>query len=864
MALIDGKQIRNESVSLDKLRGTTGIVTFTQSATMSFESGSFLRQADENILTGLDVVNKNYVDSVAQGLHVKEAVYVVSTTQSLSLSGTVETIDGHSLTVGDRVLVNAQAGIGVGTNSNGIYVVSAGAWSRALDSDSTPSNEVSEGDFVFVQHGDQYATTGWVLSTTDAPDHYNIIAGTDSQKWTQFSGAGVVSPGDGLVLNGSDFDVNTGTGLTISSDAVVIANTGVTAGSYGSATEIPTFTVNAQGQLTAAGTVSLDLSSGSTTIAIGVAEDGTYTDGVFTDFVPSTPIGTAIDRFNELFKSLVPPPAPVLSDWSGSKSGGANGKLSFDGNNPISGFNYISATFAQSSPISVDGTWTAGSKRLSIYASASGDITGTLNDQVTANTSTPTPAYLADTFGDANLGTLKLYVNGVEKTSATIDLTIPTAQVTTGGGLSGFSVSAATASRFPAGDYFDQFLNRTGTWILRGNDPDIVYGYNYVYAVHQSGSFTRTLSRYEFIIDGSTTATSITGGTVSSYTLTGSKFLSGIEYYTGGTINYNATIDNLYRNTYYSAANAITFTDNSGISAISNISTQYSLLASGGNESRQVVLSTDYSGGPSFTIATSAIRRLNQAIAVTLTARRTIQATVTGGGATVSNIYLDNVASSSTDLFEGFTDENRRLKGTYVGNQYDTYGSISTNAWSSSDSLVGPTAGYTDGLQVYNDTLIYPVTNFSNTGILATNKNFGNTLANYSGATGNRQYVRYFRQVTPTSGNFTLNIAGSGGTFVAKTTSLTGNNIWVEIKAPGASSQETGWLDAYADFATGQWNDGDGARNAAGGAGRAFGTNWGLTIGTKNTANTSGYMLIRITTGSSFTGSIGSMTFAFS
>ena len=848
MAQIDGKQVRDESVSLDKIKGTTGLVTFTQSATMSFESGSSLRVSFP-ILDGNDVVNKDYVDAVAQGLHIKESVYVVSNTQSITLSGTSEVIDNHTLTVGDRVLVNAQAGIGVATNSNGIYVVDSGAWTRSLDSDSTPASEVSEGDFVFVRHGDVYATSGWVLSTTNGADHYNILAGTDSQLWTQFSQAGVLSAGTGLTVSGTD---------------IRIADTTVTAGPYGSATEIPTFTVNPQGQLTAAGTVSLDLSSGSSNIAIGPAEDGTYTDGVFTDFVPSTPIGTAIDRFNELFKSLVPPPAPVLSDWSGSKSGGANGKLSFDGNNPISGFNYISATFAQSSPISVDGTWTAGSKRLSIYASASGDITGTLNDQVTANTSTPTPAYLADTFGDANLGTLKLYVNGVEKTSATIDLTIPTAQVTTGGGLSGFSVSAATASRFPAGDYFDQFLNRTGTWILRGNDPDIVYGYNYVYAVHQSGSFTRTLSRYEFIIDGSTTATSITGGTVSSYTLTGSKFLSGIEYYTGGTINYNATIDNLYRNTYYSAANAITFTDNSGISAISNISTQYSLLASGGNESRQVVLSTDYSGGPSFTIATSAIRRLNQAIAVTLTARRTIQATVTGGGATVSNIYLDNVASSSTDLFEGFTDETRRLKGTYVGNQYDTYGSISTNAWSSSDSLVGPTAGYTDGLQIYNDTLIYPVTNFSNTGILATNKNFGNTLANYSGATGNRQYVRYFRQVTPTSGNFTLNIAGSGGTFVAKTTSLTGNNIWVEIKAPGASSQETGWLDAYADFATGQWDDGDGARNAAGGGGRAFGTNWGLTIGTKNTANTSGYMLIRITTGSSFTGSIGSMTFAFS
>lgn len=223
MSQLHGKQIQNDSISLNKLNDS-GIVTFTN-ATMSFNTGSRLIQSDSNISLGTDVVNKNYVDSVAQGLHTKDSVRVIATS-SITLLGTFS-VDGYDLQSGDRILVNGQDG-NFATFSNGIYVVDSASWSRATDADGIGLNgEVAEGDFVFVSHGSTYTSTGWVLSQTDAIDHYNIQVGTESQRWVQFSMAGVVEAGDGLTKNGVSLDVNVRNGLSIDSisNSIVLGGT---------------------------------------------------------------------------------------------------------------------------------------------------------------------------------------------------------------------------------------------------------------------------------------------------------------------------------------------------------------------------------------------------------------------------------------------------------------------------------------------------------------------------------------------------------------------------------------------------------------------------------------------------------------
>lgn len=215
---------------------TIGAIT---PSTAAFTSGT----VSATPVGATDITNKQYVDYFVAGLSWKAPVNVASTANIASLSGLL-TIDTITLVAGDTVLVKNQTAAA----DNGIYVVSAGAWTRSIGAD-VWSEFV--GAIVFVVYGTQ-ASTAWYCTAQPGG-----TLGTTAINWSNFSIASTYTPGTGLTLFGTVFS---------------ITNTAVAAAAYGSATQTGTFTVNAQGQLTLAGNATITPAVGSITgLGTGIA-----------------------------------------------------------------------------------------------------------------------------------------------------------------------------------------------------------------------------------------------------------------------------------------------------------------------------------------------------------------------------------------------------------------------------------------------------------------------------------------------------------------------------------------------------------------------------------------------------------------
>jgi len=117
---------------------------------------------------------------------------------------------GHTVLVGDRVLVKNQAD----AKQNGIYTVTStgatGGLKRALDQDGTPSAEVSIGNATYIENVTSGNTgTHWVVVKPVGYAGSGILTlNVDNINWTQFSGIGTYTAGDGIDISGTTISVD--------------------------------------------------------------------------------------------------------------------------------------------------------------------------------------------------------------------------------------------------------------------------------------------------------------------------------------------------------------------------------------------------------------------------------------------------------------------------------------------------------------------------------------------------------------------------------------------------------------------------------------------------------------------------------
>jgi hypothetical protein len=175
-----------------------------------------------------DVVTKGYLDSFAQGVNWKESVRAAHASSVFDPTSVIAgaSYGGVTVAAGDRILY-----MGITPTSNaGVYVVGVSGSTRAPDFDAP--NEL-KGAAVFCREGTN-ADAGFICTTDGA-----ITVGSTALSFTQFSGLGQVTAGNGLTKTGNTLDVSVSAsgGIEIVSDALKLklnaSNPGLAADSNG-------------------------------------------------------------------------------------------------------------------------------------------------------------------------------------------------------------------------------------------------------------------------------------------------------------------------------------------------------------------------------------------------------------------------------------------------------------------------------------------------------------------------------------------------------------------------------------------------------------------------------------------------------